>query len=276
MTKGNHRMFRATVLAASLACAMGWSSTMWAQTIQLKAPTGPGATLKTTPLTTQSPLTVSPAAQTNAVTSQSVLKTVETAQAGIATLDVVRVVSGASFSPTQKLAAAAAMFSAAASSEKDPQKKAMLLKASESKSMDAGVSLTLANPKAALGYLTFLHANVNFDKGDVSITPEKFDPKFGGVAAGVLCDFKRNGKQSGFYLMNFVVEIPTGNQAATKMKTLVGATGSTNGSVFSVSPGVRQILVPIDLSGYSNYVSLASDGYFIFKSCDISTVNSPA
>ena len=69
MTKGNHRMFHATVLVTSLACAMGWSSTMWAQTTPLKAPTAPGATLKTTPLTTQSPLTATPAVQPNAVTT---------------------------------------------------------------------------------------------------------------------------------------------------------------------------------------------------------------
>ena len=154
-------------------------------------------------------------------------------------------------------------------------KKTALEATAKAPDMDAGVSLTLANPKATLGFLSFRGAGIDFDKGTVYIHPSNPEPKFGGVAAGVLCDFKRNGKQTGFYLMNFVVEI-TSDMPTKKMKALVGATASTSGPTLSVSPGVQQILVPISLESNASYVALASDGPFIFKSCDISTVNSPS
>lgn len=186
-----------------------------------------------------------------------------------------QVLKGVSVGKSQKLAAMSAMLLAAAKTETDQIKKANLETAAKAPDMDTGVSLTLTNPTATLGYLTLIGAQIDFSKGIVTISPSDLKPQYGGVAAGVLCDFKRNGKKSGFYLMNFVVEIPPSG-GATKMKTLVGATGSTGGHSFSVSPGVQQILVPINLADYAIYVSLASDGPFNFKSCDISTVNSPA
>ncbi|MES2583741.1 MAG: hypothetical protein V4627_13560 [Pseudomonadota bacterium] len=185
-----------------------------------------------------------------------------------------QVLQGTAVGKREKLAAVSAMLLAAAKIEPDQIKKANLEAAAKAPDMDAGVSLTLANPKAALGYLTLRGAGIDFNKGTVYISPRDAEAQYGGVAAGVLCDFKRNGKQAGFYLMNFVVEIPP-DGSTKKMKTLVGATASTSRPTFPVSPGLQQILVPISLAGSDSYVSLASDGPFIFKSCDISTVNSP-
>lgn len=199
--------------------------------------------------------------------------TVPLATANYAVLGT-QVLQGAAVGKREKLAAVSAMLLAAARTEPDQIKKANLEAVAKAPDIDAGVSLTLANPKAALGHLTLRNAGIDFSKGVLYISPQNPEPKFGGVAYGVLCDFKRNGKQTGLYLMNFVVEIPP-DASTKKMKTLIGATASTVGNTFPVSPGVQQILVPINLESYDSYVSLSSDGPFIFKSCDINTVNSP-
>lgn len=252
-----------------LAIAGAGASAVWAQSTSLRPPGSATSPMGASQLNSRPQLSVTPAVPAAAGSLAATPgATANTAELGT------QVLHGAAVGKREKLAAVSSMLLAAAKTEQDQVKKAALEAAAKAPDMDAGVSLTLANPKAPLGHLSFIDASINFDKGDVYISPK--DPKsaMGGVGPGVQCDFKRNVNNTGFYLMNFVVEI-TPDMPTKKMKTLVGVTSSTGGQTFAVSPGVLQILVPLKPSTSKTFVTLASDGPFYFKSCDISTVHSP-
>lgn len=277
MTKGSHQIFHVTVLTASLACAMGWSSTMWAQTTQLKAPVAPGATLKTTPLTAQSPLTATPAVQTNAVTNQATALTGTTVTVKKNLVQRANVVAGASLSATQKLAAAAALLAEEqkeAKEQQDKQSEATIAVLLKNLSVSNGATLTLASPKASWGnaHLSLTKAyQVDFVSGNVRFVPSfstQNNPLLGYPMA--YCEF--TAPEDGYYLAAFSIQ-------AVQNKS--GASVSFNKSAFSIGTSAKVALKNGDnivtlvekfSKGSFAFAAVTSEENFDFRSCEISRI----
>ena len=276
MTKDKHRMFRATVLAASLACALGWSSTMWAQTTQLKAPTGPGATLKTTPLTAQSPLTATPAVQPNAVTSQSIMKPATNAVIKKNVLQKATVIAGvAALSMAQKVAAAAALLAEEqkeAKERQDKQKEKTIALLLESLSVSNGATLTLASPKASWGnaYMSLTKAyRVKFDTGYVQFAPNLTNQN-NALLGYPMAECLFTAPEEGYYLVAFSIRVVQSKTAASISFNQSAFSTGTSAKVVLNSGENIVTLVEKFSKGDFVFAAVTSEDNFDFKSCEIS------
>ena len=280
MTKRNHQMFRTTLLFAALSYAIGWSDNTFAQTATapLKAPTAPGATLKTTPLTTQSPLTATPAVQPNAVTTQSITKPATTAVIKKNVLQKATVMAGvAALSMSQKVAAAAAFLAEEQKEAKERQDKqsetaiALLL---QNLSVSNGATLALASPKASWGnaHLSLIKAyQVDFDKGTVQFTPSLTNQN-NALLGYPMAQCVFNAPEEGYYLVAFSIQ-------GAQSKTV--ASISFNQSAFSAGTSAKVVLnsgenivtlVEKFSKGGFAFAGVTSEDNFGFKSCEISRI----
>ena len=276
MTKDKHRMFRATVLAASLACAMGWSSIMWAQTTPLKAPTGPGATLKTTPLTAQSPLTATPAVQPNAVTSQSIMKPATNAVIKKNVLQKATVIAGAAaLSMSQKVAAASALLAEEAKKAKenqDKQQEALLELLIKNLNVSTGATLSVASLKASWGGAELrLREVLNVGNGVAEFDPKMLNSGPSSVShPAAYCSF--TAPEDGFYMVDFLLKSLDESRTVTADLSAGGFVKGASSNA-TLTKGDNHVLISAKFSknGPATAV-ISSDGYFIFKSCEISRI----